>query len=163
MALTLKQMMGMFLDALNAELTASGEADGLCAIALYPGDGVPLDYGVESCGGMAWVRLVSAVPSATFPAAEVRVNNCATTLAFEGELGLFRPAPIIEEDGELPSDEAHIAAANAQYDDIELMYRVFNRVKSQIEFLIVRQYTPVGPQGGVVGGVWGFAFGDDDL
>lgn len=166
MALTLKQMMGMFLDSLKAEIEAAGMADTLCAIALYPGDAVPLDYGQESCGGMAWVRLASAVPSASFPAAVTAANNCAYTLAFEGELGLFRPAPIADEEhGQvvLPSDEEHVAASFDQYDDLELLHRVLKRMQSQVEFLLMRQYVPVGPQGGVVGGVWTFAFGDDDL
>lgn len=152
--------------ALTVELRESGADRDLCANAIYPGQAVPGDYGIETeggCAGMAWVRLVSANPTTTFPAPATGVNNCTYTLAFPVEMAIMRASPIHTEslnDIDLPSDEEHIAAAHQQMDDLHLMHRAIKRASEDIEMLILGTYTPVGPTGGIVGGSWTLTVGN---
>jgi len=156
-----KEMMDILLAQLVVDVRASGD-DQLCAQALYPGEGAPLDY--AECGGMLWVRLITAAPSTSFPSPNNSVDNCTATLAYQLEVGLMRPAPIPDEvlgDFELPDDEEHTAAAHRQMDDMELMYGAFAKVRRHIEMVLVGSYTPFGPAGGTVGGTWTLFVGNE--
>lgn len=159
---TAAEMMDIVLAALVVELRAEGTEE-LCATALYPGDGAPLDY--AECGGMLWVRLITAAPSASFPSPNGTVDNCALTLAYQLEVGLMRPSPIPEQFAggvpELPSDEEHTAATHAQMADMEAMYRAFKVAARDIEMVLVGSYTPTGPIGGTVGGAWTLSVGNE--
>lgn len=149
--------------ALVVELREAGLDEDLCANAIYPGESVPGDYGVESCGGMAWVRLASANPTATFPAPVATPDNCNYTLAFPLEMGVMRPSPIPDgtlNEVELPGDEAHNEAAHKQFADLHAMHRAIKRAQEDIEMLVIGTYTPVGPVGGIVGGTWTLTVGN---
>jgi len=165
-AKTAKQMLDILLAAAVVELRKMGD-DELCASAVYPGEGVPLDYASmdTGCGGMLWVRLTTAYPSASFPSPVQTIDNCARRLAFPVEMGLMRPAPIPENfvtgEMDLPGDAEHDAAATRQLNDMEAMYRAIRVAAEDIELVVVGSYSPYGPVGGTVGGTWSLQIGDD--
>lgn len=155
-------------ESLNNQLTLDGSRDDLCAMTIYPGSAVPIDYaGLEDCGGgMAWVRLVSAVPTVSFPNADTIATSCAYTVAYQLEIAIMRPAPLDPEtfgqDVDLPSDTDHFEATRRQMDDMHLMLRAIEGARDGVTDLIIGQYSPLGPQGGAVGGMWGLTVGDED-
>lgn len=156
--------MGILLDSLNSELTADGTREDMCLVSVMPGSDVPLDYSLDDCGGMGWVRLVSAVPSVTFPAASTDSNNCNYTLAYEIEMGVFRRAPLPEGIGSsmtLPSADDHFESAQLAMKDLGAMHRALKSGGSHFEDYILGAFVPQGPQGGVVGGTWNAIIGLD--
>lgn len=162
MRMSAKQMLDVILAACVVELRADGTDGNLCATTKYPGEAAPLDY--AECGGMLWVRLGSSAPTTSFPNPEQRPNACATTLAFNVEVGLMRPAPIPEDtlgNFELPTDEDHSDATDRQLDDMEAVYRGLLVASRQIEMVSIGSYTPVGPVGGTVGGLWTLIVGNE--
>lgn len=160
------QMLLILLDAFNEELIRDGSREELCALTIYPGNAIVIDYGAgEGCGGMGWVRLVSSAPTVRFPNADLSVDNCTYSLAHVVEIGLMRPAPLPGEfAGEisLPDDEEHRAASVRQIDDMELMHRALKEARNDIPLTVIGGYTPLGPEGGAVGGTWSITVGDDD-
>lgn len=159
----LSEMVDIVLAALIVELRKDNVLDDLCTVSLYPGDSVPIDY--AECGGMAWVRLLTANPSAAFPAPDVTINNCASTLAFPLEMGILRRAPladsILDASIDLPSEEENTKSTHEQLDDVERMYRAIQRAARDIDLVVAGSYTPAGPDGGVVGGTWTLTVGSD--
>jgi hypothetical protein len=160
--LSAKEMMDIVLAACVVELRADGTDGNLCATTKYPGEAAPLDY--AECGGMLWVRLATTAPTTQFPNAESRPNVCASTLAFNLEVGLMRPSPIPEDtfgDFQLPSDQEHSESTDRQMDDMEAIYRGLVRASRDIEMVSIGSYTPVGPVGGTVGGTWTLVVGNE--
>ena len=150
------------LAMLVVEFNKPGQLGNFCSAAVMPGSAVPYDEGQEACGGSLWVRLTTANPSAAFPAADTTVNNCAVTLAYPFEVGVMRPAPLAEMIGDelvLPTEEENTAAALRQLEDMETMYRTLVMFGDEVEALLPGIYTPIGPEGGVVGGKWTFTIG----
>ena len=154
--------MDVLLNYVMAELNKLNTG-GLCAISRMAGAEVPLDYGQESCGGLLFVRLVSANPSVSFPGNDTTINSCSAMLAWPLEVGIFRPAPLAElvnDELILPTDTENSTAQEQQMLDLECMYRALIRLgNEEVEDLIIGSYTPQGPEGGVVGGRWGFTVG----
>ena len=141
-----KEMLDIILAACVVELRADGTDGNLCATAKYPGEAAPLDY--AECGGMLWVRLVNTSQTTQFPSPESRPNVCASTLVFNVEVGLMRPAPIPEDtfgQFELPSDKDHSDATDRQLDDMEAIHRGIVRASEDIEMVSVGSYTPWVP------------------
>ena len=164
--MTLREMLAVLLQELTAGLDEAGLLESMCAVTVYPGNAVPIDYvGGEECGGMAWVRHVSSNPSARFPNADVSVDNCAYSLAHTVEMGIVIPSPIPASDGstiELPDDIAHFNSAMELADGMILMKDAIQRAAKSIDFVILGSYVPLGPEGGAVGGTWSLTVGDDD-
>jgi len=161
----IEQMLGILLDALNTALVADGTREDMCSCTIYPGDAVPMDYGLEECGGMAWVRLVSTGPTTAFPATSISVDNCFYTLAYTVEMGIMRPAPVPEQFGsevQLPDDTAHYDSSIRLMQDMRLMHSAIKDAKRDIPLLVLGTWTPQGPQGGTVGGMWTLTIGDED-
>jgi hypothetical protein len=163
--MTLREMLAVLLQELSAGLDDAGLLESMCAVTVYPGNAVPVDYvGGDECGGMAWVRHVSSSPTVRFPNADVSVDNCTYSLAHIIEVGLIRPAPIPESDGstiDLPDDVAHFNSAMELADDMMLMKEAVQRAAKSIDFVILGSYVPVGPDGGAVGGTWSVTVGED--
>lgn len=162
--MTLKEILAELLEALTAQIRAADKEEDYCSITIQPGNAVVFDFGPESgCGGTAWVRLVSANPTVSFPAADVGINSCAFALAYTVEMGMVGPAPVMENTlGEFvaPSDVELFDAAMRQSDEVELMFRALQAAK--IPEKIIGDYTPAGPEGGVMGGTWTVTVGGDD-
>lgn len=164
--MTLREMLAVLLEELSAGLEDADLLESMCAISVYPGNAVPLDYvGGEGCSGMAWVRHVSSFPTVRFPNADVSIDNCAYTLGHAIEVGIIRPSPIPESDGttiDLPDDITHFNSAMDLADDMLLMKEAIQRASKSIDMVILGSYVPVGPEGGAVGGTWSLTVGDDD-
>jgi hypothetical protein len=161
---TINVMMAALLESLMAEMRAAGTAESMCMSTIYPGADIPLDFGPESgCGGTAWLRLVSANPTANFPTAASSINNCHYSLAYTVEMGIARPAPVMEDhlgNFTVPDDVEQFDAANALMDDMALMHRAIRG--AGLDQLILGDWTPQGPAGGVMGGTWTLVVGDDE-
>jgi hypothetical protein len=154
-------IMDVLLDNLHKELIADGTAENLCAVSLFPGDSIPLDYG--GCGGIVWVRLTSAHPSAAFPASDVTLDNCAYTLAFPVEVGVYRPAPTVQMiagKAYPPSDKQNTDAAHLLTNDMKAMHRALVKLKDELELVVLGSFTPQGPYGDLVGGTWTVSVGE---
>lgn len=125
----------------------------LCLCSPLPGSQIALDYGTE---GMAWVRVVGAWPSETFPAqAPSRGRSCTAPLAIQLEVGAARCAPAIGDQGELPTLTEQFDVTRLQMADMAAMRRAIQCCATAQPGLIeLGQYTPGGPQGGVVWGTW---------
>jgi len=163
-ALTINQMLATLLQALADEIAAAGKEEDYCTVTVQPGSAVAIDFGPESgCGGTAWVQLVGANPSVSFPSADVGVNNCAYDLAFVVEVGMVGPAPGMDVTlGQytVPEDTELFDASMRQMDELQMMYRAIQKAK--IPEKVVGSYAPQGPDGGVLGGVWTVTVGGED-
>lgn len=161
---TANQLLAALLESLTAQIRAKGREDDYCSITVQPGNAVVFDFGPESgCSGMAWVRLVAANPSASFPNADVGVNNCAYSLAYTVEVGMLGPAPSLEDrlgNFVLPEDTDLFEASMRQADEMQMMYDAIRT--SGIREKVIGDYTPQGPDGGVLGGTWTVVVGGDD-
>lgn len=163
----LREMLAVLLQELSNVLRDADRLDDMCVLTVFPGNGVPIDYiGTDdSCGSMAWVRHVGSTPTVRFPAADVSIDNCFSTLAHMVEIGIVRPAPIPESDGndvELPDDMAQLNSALDLADDMMLMKDAVARASKTIDYVILGGYTPTGPEGGAVGGTWTITIGEQD-
>lgn len=162
MNMTLQQMLAELLERLSAQIKAKGREDRYCSITIQPGNAVVFDFD-EDCRGMAWVRLVSSNPTASFPTPAATLNNCAYTLAYTVEVGMIGPAPQMTDTmGEfaLPDDVELFEASMRQAEELEMMHQAIRSAK--IPEKILGDYTPQGPEGGVMGGIWTVTVGGDD-
>lgn len=153
------------LDEALTRLKVDGSDADLCSKTLMSGSDLILDYGLESCGGMLYVRLIGANTTASFPESDVTVNNCAYTLAYQCEVGLLRPAVMPEQAMKrliLPTNEQHFDQSMRQYGDMEKMLGALQAVGSGYEEFIIGSYAPFGPEGGVIGGIWSFTVGEEN-
>lgn len=164
MSKTISQMMDIVLAEVVKELRKRNRLEGLCAKSIYPGLGVPLDYGAESCGGMTWVQLQSAVPSSDFPNQASGADTCVYGLAYTIQVGIMRPIALpSERRGQiaLPTDEQNAQSTYEQMEDMDALHQAIRSSSEDIENVILGQYIPQGPEGGVAGGVWNVTVGDD--
>jgi hypothetical protein len=143
--------MTSLISCLCQEVTASGLPE-LCFCGLLPGENVPGDYVTED-GGMGWVRLVSAYPSVVFPGQD-STATCVSPLAFELEIGLLYCAPVIDQFGEPPSVVSQFEATRVQTAAMAAMRRALVCCLRPGVDAVLGAYTPMGPEGQVVGGTW---------
>lgn len=147
---------------LSACLTEQIEARGLPP-ACWNGimSGATPAYDPCSCGGgsngQAYVNLLTGFPSTNFPN-PVNTPNCIPDLAFQLEVGVLRCYPT-NSDG-TPLDVAQeLEAVRLQMADMAATLAAIRCCMGNADAdddmqYLVGQYTPYGPQGGVVGGVW---------
>lgn len=131
---------------------------GVCFCGVVPGEGAVMDY-VDNCEGddcgMAFVRLSSSYPASAPGAVDTRPGNCAKQLGIEVEMGILRCVGVgVEDSGQLPSEAEMLEASQAQYADMFAMIRAASccTLLPNSEY-ILGPYRPVGPMGGVYGGV----------
>lgn len=160
--MTPEQMLAELLEQLSAQIRAKGREDRYCSVTVQPGNAVVFDFGDE-CSGMAWVRLVSGNPTVSFPNADTTVDTCAYSLAFNVELGMIGPAPMIDESmGEyiVPSDTELFDASMRQLEEMQMLHEALRL--ADIPQKVIGDYSPQGPEGGVLGGIWTAVIGGDD-
>jgi hypothetical protein len=152
------------LAALAECLCAQIATDGLpepCFCGLVPGEAPAVEY-VTNCSddkcGMAWVRLSAVAPITGIGIPNITINNCNSVIGFDAEVGIMRCAPVGDQDGNPPSDEELLAAADLQIADMMAMYRAMACCEALEEF-IIETYTPIGPDGVAVGGFWTLSAG----
>lgn len=144
-------LLNSLASCLCAELTvANEEADipKVCLCTVLPGSAVAFDYCSE--GGMAYSRLVGITPVPT------TVGRCATEFDVTVEVAILRCAPMPDDDGNLPSDAEQLAASMLQNFDMGILHKVLTccSVPRSFDFQLLGPFTPVGPEGGCLGGVW---------
>jgi hypothetical protein len=144
------------LTSLTSCLCAEVERRGLppvCICSPMPGEDLATDYVTESAG-MAWVRLEAAWPSTAFPQ-PAGTAGCRQPLAFGVEIGLAYCAPMPDQDGTPPG-------LTAQFEATEVQLAAMSAIRAAVQCcfpgnakdVVLGQYTPMGPAGGVVGGSW---------
>lgn len=142
------------VDLLKDEIARANLPD-LAKVMIAPGQDVVIaDAGCEPFG---WVHLRTTFPSSTFPTPDYTLRgSCTSPLAGTVEVGVVRCAPAITEDRTgglvLPSAVEESEAAKVQLADMAAIRRAILRLR--VESRVLGPYTPFGPQGGVVGGLW---------
>lgn len=134
------------------------ELPDVCFCGLVPGAAVPLDYaGACSNGrsGMAWVRLTGLFPAPIFVEGSGGFTPCGTPLIASVEVGIARPAPVFDARGNPPSYEAQQeSAAWVMADMAAAQYAITCCFPAHLREVRLSAWTPIGPEGGVVGGFW---------
>lgn len=110
-------------DCLCAQLEAAGGPE-LCFCGVQGGDTILADYPlVGGCGGMGFVRLVTAYPSMQqFPSQDA-IATCATVLGFQVEVGVLRPGPMLDDEMNPPDSAAWNEAVQIQLSDMAAVRR----------------------------------------
>lgn len=123
-----------------------------CWCGIWPGDEVSWEgcQCDEGCG-QGWVRLVGTFPYETFPVPTPDIS-CRLPHAYAIEVGALRCMPVADTDGSVPSPETLAITAMIQYRDMNALYRALKCC--DVPQISVEAYTPVGPDGGCVGGGW---------
>lgn len=156
-------------DCLCAELPSTvGGAP--CFCGLRPGALIPMDYcdcnGKGTCGGNAFVNLMSVFPSKIFPQPDRLSTGCMSPLAARIQVGVYRCVPVVanpnsqgKAGAEPPTELQMMQATRVQMSDMAAIYRALVCCSKQQKKFTVEQYTPVGPAGGCGGGQWSVVVG----
>jgi hypothetical protein len=155
MSTTVEMRVGALLTGLAACLcaeleVAADESDipkpQMCTV--LPGAAVAFDYCDN--GGMAYSRLVGIEPIVT------SAGRCAVEFSVTVEIAILRCAPMIGEEGELPTEAEQLAASMLQNFDMGLLHKVLTccAVPASFTDQTLGPFTPIGPDGGCIGGVW---------
>lgn len=160
------------LEALiNAYEDPSWELEPPCTMGLISGAMVIADYccaDIRSdgtpCLGQLTVRVVDCYPTEVFPQPRTTAMPvCGSSWAVHLELAVLRCAPLVDSDARpvlLPSMEEEMAVAERALADMGLLRHVvtdFAYARDNSAF-VLGQYTPMGPEGGCVGGSIGATF-----
>jgi len=122
-----------------------------CFCGVFPGDAAPLVYCNACEGGQAWVRLVAVGA----PEQEFALNNCMGLMVVQVEMGMVFGWLPMDEDGEPKDMAASLAAPDRQISEMDAMCTVLTCCDLSIqEKASGLSYTPVGPDGTCLGGVW---------
>lgn len=142
-------------DCVCATLTDRGLPEP-CFCGIVAGAMVPMDY-VGTCSGkqgMAWVRLTGVAPMIVFSETGSSIP-CGMPLTATVDVGITRIAPTLNSRGELPTEQAqHEAAWLVSADMIATHHAITCCFAANNRDVRVLTWTPLGPEGGVVGGVW---------
>lgn len=141
------------LQALSAclceELESKGLLPGECFCGVLPGEVAAQDYDQ----GQAWVRLVDAYPYTNFPNRDTTFSNCGKPLAFDVEVGVTHCYPTLDSGGRAASQEQKFEAARLQLATMAAMRRAILCCTDDL-IVVLGSYTPIGPNGNLVGGQW---------
>jgi hypothetical protein len=140
-------------DCLCEQVKQSGKPVGFCQIV--PGEAAASTY--FECardGGMAWVRLNTMYPVVSVGTPNTALGNCGSELGFDVEIGIMRCMPIGTSMGAGPSPKQLHEAAALQILDAHTLFRAVYCCDSiHAKDYRAGQYQPLGPEGGVVGGI----------
>lgn len=146
---TIWPLMVQLSQCLCETLAERGIMPGDCFCGIFPGDNAVWDYS----DGLAYVRLVDAYPSTTFPSANTTPRgSCSAMLAATLEVGVLQCAPGLRADGGLPTAAEQMESARLQIAGMRAMQQAI--ACCDIDLIVLGTYTPQGPQGGLVGGYW---------
>jgi hypothetical protein len=121
-----------------------------CFCGILPGSQVSYDYP----NGMAWVRLTNAFPSNNFPVQETTLRgSCTAPLAAELEIGMLHCAPMMSSTGIVPGVADQYEATRLQIATMAALRTAITCCTDDF-LLILGEYNPIGPEGGLVGGSW---------
>lgn len=142
-------------DCLCKEIAAAGLPP-TCICSPFPGEAIATDY-VTKDEGMAWVRVSAVFPSANFPAQDQIARGCLMPLAVQLEVGSLFCAPVTEgRSNKPPRMPAMFDSSRIQMAAMAAMLRAIECClgREQQKGVSLGAYTPLGPEGGVVGGSW---------
>ena len=125
-----------------------------CFCGVVAGAMVPQDY-VGSCTGkqgMAWVRLASVAPMLVYSDTGAAIP-CGMPLTATVDVGVTRMAPTLNSRGEPPTVEQQEAAALLTTNDMSAAHQAITCCFGSRDVRVLT-WAPLGPDGGVVGGVW---------
>jgi hypothetical protein len=135
------------------EVKAAGLESSICFCGLVGGAVVEPVIGPKG-EGMAWVRLVNAYPSTTFPGITQAVNtSCTAPLAAEIEVGITTCTPQPRTSTSNIRAEDWLNAVRTQMAGMAALRRAIECCFPH-EDKVLGQWTPIGPQGGEIGGSW---------
>lgn len=136
-------------DCLCAELEKSGLDLGCECLLVH---GAVENIAPPAVGkGIAWVGLSSIFPSKSFPSPDTSTTNCPAPLAAIITVGVLR-CYAVKAAGESPQEM--LLYMDKQMADMAAMRRAIVCCNGDFEDIVLGQYTPLGPQGGVYGGTW---------
>jgi len=158
----------------------SALAECLCAEILNPVWGVP---DVCTCGvvpgevasaeqtgncqtkcGQAWVRLVGLYPMAQIGTPQTEAGNCGAGLGMDVEVGIMRCITVGDGRGNPPTPEQYLAATQLQITDALIMRTAIECCPAlPSRDTILGLYQPLGPEGGLVGGLWNLSSSADPI
>lgn len=125
----------------------------LCLVTVMPGELVPWDYGTECDDGMLWVRLVTLQPPENDTT--LQAQECFTSLSMNIEMGHLFAAAVPNSDGDLPTSHEQREKAVEQFHYMDLMLEALTcTALPGMESVTRLTYNPVGPEGGLTGGIW---------
>lgn len=127
-------------------------------VCLRVGEEVRQDLSIyedECCAGLAYVKINTVYPSATFPEPLEDPTNCVTgDYAVELEMGIFRCAPVGDQNY-TATCEAWTNTATLVGMDLAAMRRAVVCFRGTLvpgDYLLVRPWIPLGPNGNCTGG-----------
>lgn len=132
-------------------------ADPVCFCGVVAGANMAIDYTgqCDDACGMAWVRMVTAVPANGFGVPNTETGNCGAALGIDIEMGIARCFPVTS-DGEPPDVASQLAVAAQVNADMMVMRRAIACCSGSKDW-VIDNYVPFGPQGMSVGGTWGLS------
>lgn len=144
------------LECVCDALTVLGQGP-TCWCGIYPGETVSWEHCGEcdngNCG-QAYIRPATAFPYDIFPQ-QAFDATCANPLAYEIEVGVLRCFPTMDEHGDPPEDETITESALLLLEDQAALHTAIRCCDSPLlEGHLLGAWTPVGPNGGCVGGSW---------
>lgn len=131
---------------------------GVCFCGIVPGEQAAAAYGgdCDSACGMAWVKLNNIYPMKSIGAVDNSVGNCGSGLGFEIQMGIMRCISVGDESGNPLSDAELLEATELQIADALIMHKAVACCASgtwNTHDFIIGPYVPLGPEGGLVGGI----------
>jgi hypothetical protein len=149
----------LLLEQLTSEIRAEDWKDP-CIITVMPGSAVAFDYCNQCDQGMAWTRVAEVVPVVSAQQTTPGVS-CASAWEATVELGMIRGAKLpaespLGDDWVLPDAVEQWMMADQQFEEMGVMYRAVCNVEFEKATgpATATSYSPVGPEGGCIGGVW---------
>lgn len=146
------------LEDLATCLCAEVGGDTMCYCGVIVGDDIYDLSGVggdcEDACGQAWVRVTDSFMASTLGVQDVDGGNCGLEMNVVVEVGVLRCLRIPEK-GEANTAEEMVAAFEQQQSDMLAIRRALlccDSIDSQD--VILGTFAPIGPQGGLYGGVW---------
>lgn len=130
---------------------------------LQPGISTVVDYtgNGDNCAEVI-VNLTNAVPMSNFPVVDTQ-GTCATELGFQIEVAIFRCAPMMrgsQNNPIPPAPEEQLEATRLHLADMQAARAAIRCAMGETDRnYVLGAFTPYGPSGGVVGGIWVLTFG----
>lgn len=130
----------------------------LCFCGMKAGTAASLDFiGNASCldkgrDGMGWVSVETAFPTQNFPS-PILTPHCGDYLTVNCVMGIVRTYPV-NENGEPLDVKTELAVASRQVTEMLVMQKAITCCGVEVAGL---NYTPIGPVGQAIGGMWRFA------
>jgi hypothetical protein len=152
-----EQALFSLLDCLQAQIDDAVSKDLTqrpCIVAVMPGNSTVEDY-CQGCGdenGQAWVQLMSIQNTATSGDEGGGLRGiCAETLTATYVVGIVRGGQVWDPEDGLPDAEWHLRDVVPAMTDMKMAY---NAIRCCSPKLTVGEYSPIGPDGGCIGGAW---------